>query len=560
MPKLQFRVLYRQFLFRMVDLEVLSASAQGDSNRLLGQCAALLVFLGWVQSLGALLLNPALMTPYQLLIAMWKQEHSLIAETMVVVGLFAVLSWDSMFPDRRDVHVLAPLPVRPRMVFLAKLAALAVALSLTVTTLNAFSGLSWPFRFTPGASGLAGGLRSLAAYWLTVFAAGGFVFGGVLTVQGLAAQLPRPLFLRLSSFLQMAAFGLFLGVYLLEPPVFTPHAFADPHNRHLLAWLPSYWFFGLFHALNGSMRPVFTPLAERALAGLAIALFGAASAFLLAYFRTLRRIVEEPDILPGRRSIRWLPRFGNALQTAIVQFSIRSLLRSRQHRVILAFYLGIWFALVAIGWQSSHNRQQFAMGEMVASGLGLCFLVWGARVVMTMPLDLRANWIFRVTAVYPAPACLSASRRSLFVIAVLPPCAASIIVFLSTGPARLAFAHAVVLWIAGAILVDICLYGFHKIPFTCSYLPGKMHLHLAFFIGFGMLLLVVWLVQYELQSLTGPAAYARMIAVLALAAAAARWSTAASVKDEDVSVQFEETLAPAVQVLGLTRDGVTVLP
>src|SRR5215469_13179872 len=117
MEKRQFPVLYRQFLFRMVDLEVLSASAQGDSNRLLGQCAALLVFLGWIQSVGALFFNMGRMTPLQRLISLWSKEHGLIAQTMVAVGLFTVLSWDSMFPDRRDVMVLAPLPVRPRMVF-----------------------------------------------------------------------------------------------------------------------------------------------------------------------------------------------------------------------------------------------------------------------------------------------------------------------------------------------------------------------------------------------------------------------------------------------------------
>jgi hypothetical protein len=44
MTKLQFRVLYREFLFRMVDLELLSAHALGDSNRLLGQFASLLIF------------------------------------------------------------------------------------------------------------------------------------------------------------------------------------------------------------------------------------------------------------------------------------------------------------------------------------------------------------------------------------------------------------------------------------------------------------------------------------------------------------------------------------
>jgi hypothetical protein len=47
MEKQQLGVLYRQFLFRMVDRKVLAASAQGDSSRLLGPCATLLIFLGW---------------------------------------------------------------------------------------------------------------------------------------------------------------------------------------------------------------------------------------------------------------------------------------------------------------------------------------------------------------------------------------------------------------------------------------------------------------------------------------------------------------------------------
>ena len=43
MTRIQFRVLYREFLFRVVDLELLSP--EGDIGRLLGQFAALLVFL-----------------------------------------------------------------------------------------------------------------------------------------------------------------------------------------------------------------------------------------------------------------------------------------------------------------------------------------------------------------------------------------------------------------------------------------------------------------------------------------------------------------------------------
>jgi hypothetical protein len=40
----KFRALYRQFLFRLMDLELLSASARGDSSEMLGQFGALLVF------------------------------------------------------------------------------------------------------------------------------------------------------------------------------------------------------------------------------------------------------------------------------------------------------------------------------------------------------------------------------------------------------------------------------------------------------------------------------------------------------------------------------------
>lgn len=69
----------------------------------------------------------------------------------------------------------------------------------------------------------------------------------------------------------MAAFCLFVCVYFLEPSLATTKALAALENQRLLAWLPSYWFLGLFQALNGSMHPAMAPLARRALTGLAVA-------------------------------------------------------------------------------------------------------------------------------------------------------------------------------------------------------------------------------------------------------------------------------------------------
>src|SRR5690349_9037112 len=132
MEKIQFRVLYREFLFRIVDLELLSSHAQGDASRLLGQFAAFLVFISFVLSLGALDFGSGHPTPAQLMAARWKIEHSLVSIMMVAVGVLTVLSWDSTFPDRRDLLVLGPLPVRRSTLFFAKCAAMATALGVTV--------------------------------------------------------------------------------------------------------------------------------------------------------------------------------------------------------------------------------------------------------------------------------------------------------------------------------------------------------------------------------------------------------------------------------------------
>src|SRR5262245_25888657 len=144
MKRLQFRILYREFLFRIVDLELLAP--QGDMSKLLGQFAALLVITSlWVMLPTTLV---ARIPPSELaLIFTWTAEHFLIATTMLVVGLFAILSWDSLFPDHRDVMVLGPLPVPPQILFLAKVAAVATALSLAVLCLNIFPGLAAPFVF-----------------------------------------------------------------------------------------------------------------------------------------------------------------------------------------------------------------------------------------------------------------------------------------------------------------------------------------------------------------------------------------------------------------------------
>jgi len=558
--KLQFRVLYRQFLFRLVDLEWLST--QADTSKLLGQFAAMLVFFSLCIALGSMFFDVRSLPPDQMLARIWGIEHFLLATTMLVVGLFAVLCWDSIFPNQRDVMVLAPLPVQPRTVFLANSCAVATGLATAVLALNGLSGFAWPLAL--GAhNGLGGSIRLLAGYWITTLSAGLFIFCSVLSLQALASQLlPRRIFLRISALLQTAAFCLFLCLYFLEPPLATPAALAAPQNQSLLHWLPSYWFLGLLQTVGGSPHPALAPLTWRALVGVAISFSSAAVAFLLSYFRTMKKIAEEPDIMPGPHRMHWSMDLGDSIAGAVALFSIRTLLRSRRHRAILCFYLGVGLFIVLLTKnpiaQDALLRaaQGLSFASMIASIAMMCLTLLGLRVAFSMPLDLKANWIFRTTPVKSISACVSGSRRALLLLGVTPICAITAGLLLTWWPWRLVIGHLAVLAVLGLILTELCLLRFHKIPFTCSYLPGKANIYLAFYAAVALgVPLSSYLILLERRLLLRPPGAALMLTCLAVAAGSARWFTAQLVKSS-AAVSFEEEPVPVILSLGLHRDGI----
>ncbi len=460
------RILYRQFLFRLMDVEFLAASARGDASQLFGQFAAMLVFIslaGWYAALIFGSQHPSReMT--------WLAERILSEATMLVVGIFALLSWDSTFPDRRDVYVLSPLPVRGKAIFIAKVAAAASSLGLTVLALHCLAGTMWPGVLTPKGAGLLAELRFVAAYWITLPVSGAFLYCAMLGLQGMVGLLPRAWFLRVSSFLQIGAFALFLGVIFLQPSFMTAKALAAPENQRALAWLPDYWFMGLFNAISGQYPdPALSRLADRAIVSVAAAVLIALVAFVLSWLRTMRKIAEEPDILPSTHGGLWLPRFGSRPQTALVQFTLRTLGRSRQHRMNLAFYLGVGFAMIAV-----------TKAPLPSSLLMLCLAIVGTRLAFSRPLDLRANWLFRILPVAGATIARITARRALLVLAVAPTTIGAAIWYLRTRPAADSAKYLLLFVLFGVLQIEAWLITFRKIPFACSYLPGKSKLHLAF--------------------------------------------------------------------------------
>jgi hypothetical protein len=112
------------------------------------------------------------------------------------------------------------------------------------------------------------------------------------------------------------------------------------------------------------------------------------------------------------------------------------------------------------------------------------FLVMGIRATSSIPIAMEANWIFRLSEIRDKKHYLIGFKKAIIFSAVLP-------LFLSL------FVFYTILW--GWLIAGLfCLYGFtisvflveivfvnhRKIPFTCSYLPGKGKMHVFWIVYF----------------------------------------------------------------------------
>lgn len=561
----QFRVLYRAGLSHLVDFDVLGGSGRGQNLAI--RLVSLLAGLSFAL---AFMILPRYVTaalpPAELARLAWNDEEFLISATIAVAAIFAVLAWNSVFPDKRDSFVLGLLPVRTRTFLLAKLAAVLTALGIGVAAINVFTGTIFPFVL---AGNLTQGFGFFAAWWLTLFVAGSFAFFSALVLQGLASQLLAwRVFLRLSSLLQFAVLFAALGLFFLTPPFDSIAQAAATRAKSLAPFLPSFWFTGLFHLLRGDRASLFVPLAARAALGLAVVIPLAMAFYGLAYFRNMRRTVEAPDVPPASHS-RTFTRIVDSIATAfkaspldraLLLFTARTIVRSRPHRLLLAVLGGVG---LAVSFAFSRSFLEGMLNErwnepnaltMNAGALMLFCAIVGMRAMFVLPVALPENWIFQITAVRRPALYFAGVRKTLLVLAAIPVWLVSAIFYFTIWPVVPALEHTAVLFLAGILLLDLSLYQFRKIPFACSYLPPepaqrmKAGMYCALFVAFSSTVM-----EIELWAMSKPARFAVFLSILLAAAVWARRRTAEFARSARNSILFEDLPSSDVLTLDLSR-------
>jgi hypothetical protein len=418
-------------------------------------------------------------------IATVPDEYFFIVLSMSVSCAVALWRWNSIFPDRRDYSNFIHLPISLTRIFFANLFAIFALTVLLTLVVNVASFVLFPVAVVGSQGTFAQLFRFAFGHAVSVSLSSIFSFLAIFALSGaLMACLPFRIYRRVSVYVRFAVALCLLAVLATS---FTVSSILSGGSKLIylrLGGFPSAWFLGMTETLWGNGQDVFFALlTRRAMISLGLALLISIIAYTLSFRRSFVRIPEFADVGPLPRSRRFrLPAMlldATILRAAKLRscfhFVSCTLLRSDAHlQIVLAFAaLGLVVAAQTVNAAFHPGFSFMAQPPSVALLsipyiLSYCLLI-GIRLAFEVPLDLSANWIFKLWIEPDGELPRRVARRVLFT-------------FSLGWLAPLCFLYSAILWggltallqtalliSCSAVFVEVLLLKFRKIPFTCSY-------------------------------------------------------------------------------------------
>lgn len=287
-----------------------------------------------------------------------------------------------------------------------------------------------------------------------------------------------------------------------------------------LMLIPSSWFVGLERVFLGSTDPWFVRLT-----GVALTAFGAAAAIVAAVYVQLFRHFERLLLRPAGISPSW-PRRDRAARMharlpgsapdaaewpaigrvqfpppfrAVYRFTAATLGRSQLHQGVLLGLTACGVGLVMNRLVGANLAGRLGSGEppgpsLVSAAAWTPFVLMfvcgvSLRAALALPMEHRANWIFRLTEDKKARCdqMRAVNRVATIYVVGVPVAFAAPILWTAIGSAAI-IAVAIVALI-GLVFVHAVLLDWRRVPFTCSYLPGKRLVAHTVVLGFAAFVL-----------------------------------------------------------------------
>jgi hypothetical protein len=424
----------------------------------------------------------------------WQEKSYIFTLVMIIFGIVTLLEWDVLFPDRQDFLNLAPLPVRMRTLFLAKLASSLLFVGLFSVAMNCGAAVLFSLYLARWRvdKDLLLACWYVVSHLLSAFVACFFVFFACVFLQFLLmAVLPFGLYRRLSLYVRAALVALFIFLllaFLVEPGLldgsFRSMGSLKDSGEPFFFRFPPFWFVGLYEKLLGTGDPAFGALARTALMAMMLSLASFAAASLLSYHRHVRKTLESMKTgwaLPGF-SKGWRRLLGKTVlrtpeERAVYGFFAKTISSSPKQRVTMAYYLAIAAGVVMLYIVA--NREALrpltpASRALLVPPIFLAFsILAGVRALVNVPASPGANWIFQVTDTGRPMRYVAGLKKAVFLRWLVPLFClvfAFHLVIWDFGPA---LEHALFGLTVSGLGLAAFFFRFRKIPFACTFVPGR---------------------------------------------------------------------------------------
>lgn len=398
----------------------------------------------------------------------------------LLAALAAILEWDELLPTRSDFQVLGSLPLKRWQWPAAKLLALVSLLGMAAVLANGYWVVLLPLVTAPGADDFVMGLRGIAVQGAVAALACTSAFVAVLGLRCLAELLG-------ARSRQTARLGLAIVVLTgvaLCPALTAPSIYRVFSHAGWVA-TPTAALINLDRWLSGAgPKPRVWLFFLSLVAEIALV----AGVYALAWRKCGRDAFARRSVARGSAVWSWYERvwIRTPQERAVFRFARLSLTRSSRHGLYMSAWLAMGAALsladlVVLGWHVNYYGALDLRATVLAVPLVVgFFLIIGLRHVITLPMDLRANWIFRITETSPEPERLNASRHIMLVYGLVPILLLAVGIAVIVSGWTMAAIHAVFCLLLCLILVECLLIRLRKLPFTCVHVPGRANVKMLF--------------------------------------------------------------------------------
>jgi hypothetical protein len=386
--------------------------------------------------------------------------------------------------DGRDYRTLGLLPIRRRTVISAKLQSLAAVVLLLHVAIDALPGL-----WLPVASPF-GYVRSALVLQAVLLMQTVFACCAIVALQGVVSlALPAGIARRASMVLQASILLAAALLFVAEGSI-SRLAFAMRDGAHPVNWIvPVVWFRALYLELLGVDSASLAFQARIAVAATVAAVAMALPCSLIGFRDTAPEGhsygtggLASPRVGAALASVVWK----RPVTRAVAFFVEAALLRSSSAGLIARGFFVVGVALTLSGLigvalrDTGYSAPVLPAQPLHAPAFVLPFFALvGLRLAAVYPASLEANWIFRLTeaagsADYAAGVRLAAVRA-----VVLPLLALLAVPYTILWGPMTAAAHLALALLVALVSVEWLFLSFPKIPFTCTYQPGKANLRIT---------------------------------------------------------------------------------